>query len=178
MFIFPVQLTTSRIGNLTRLIHTLLYVMTIHTYIHTLALTNSRFQFWSPPLFPVPNSHLTTLHRVISEYLHLSKLVPACYYFLPWSGVFVCIVNRRAGGGRSLEGGHGDDAVGKSCGRVGRRGRCQYDRPVGGTGCYGGRASPPARGLVEALFRIAACWEYFHEHGLCVACCTRTFGDH
>ena len=31
--IFPVQLTTSRIGNLTRLIHTLLYVMTIHIYI-------------------------------------------------------------------------------------------------------------------------------------------------
>ena len=29
--IFPVQLTTSRISNLTRLIHTLLYVMTIHT---------------------------------------------------------------------------------------------------------------------------------------------------
>ena len=29
--IFPVQLTTSRIGNLNRLIHTLLYVMTIHT---------------------------------------------------------------------------------------------------------------------------------------------------
>ena len=35
IFIFPVQLTTSRIDNLTRLIHTLLYVMTIHTYIHT-----------------------------------------------------------------------------------------------------------------------------------------------
>ena len=33
--IFPVQLTTRRIGNLTRLIHTLLYAMTIHTYIHT-----------------------------------------------------------------------------------------------------------------------------------------------
>ena len=30
--IFPVKLTTSRIGKLTRLIHTLLYVMTIHTY--------------------------------------------------------------------------------------------------------------------------------------------------
>ena len=28
--IFSVQLTTSRIGNLTRLIHTLLYAMTIH----------------------------------------------------------------------------------------------------------------------------------------------------
>ena len=35
IFIFPVQLTTSRIGNLIRLIHTLLYVMTIHTFIHT-----------------------------------------------------------------------------------------------------------------------------------------------
>ena len=33
--IFPVQVTTSRIGKLTRLIHTLLYVMTIHAYIHT-----------------------------------------------------------------------------------------------------------------------------------------------
>ena len=32
-YYFPVQLTTSRIGNLTRLIHTLLYVMTILTYI-------------------------------------------------------------------------------------------------------------------------------------------------
>ena len=34
IFIFPVQLTTSRIANHNRLIHTtLLYVMTIHTYI-------------------------------------------------------------------------------------------------------------------------------------------------
>ena len=32
--IFPVQLTTSRMGNLTRLIHTLLYVFTID-YIHS-----------------------------------------------------------------------------------------------------------------------------------------------
>ena len=32
---FPVQLTTSRIGNLTRLIHTLAICVTIHTYIHT-----------------------------------------------------------------------------------------------------------------------------------------------
>ena len=35
ILIFPVQLTTGRIGNLTRLIHTLLYMMTIHKYIHT-----------------------------------------------------------------------------------------------------------------------------------------------
>ena len=40
--IFPVQLTTSRIGNLTRSIHTLLYVMTIHTYIHLLNCTLPR----------------------------------------------------------------------------------------------------------------------------------------
>ena len=33
--IFPIQLTTSRMDNLTRLIHTLLYVMTINTYLHT-----------------------------------------------------------------------------------------------------------------------------------------------
>ena len=33
MFIFPIQPTTGRIGNLTRLILTLLYVMIIHTYI-------------------------------------------------------------------------------------------------------------------------------------------------
>ena len=35
-FVFPVQLTMIRIGNLTSFIHTLLYVMTIHTYMHTL----------------------------------------------------------------------------------------------------------------------------------------------
>ena len=36
ILIFPVQLTTSRIDNLTRLMHTLLNVMTIiHTYIRT-----------------------------------------------------------------------------------------------------------------------------------------------
>ena len=35
IFIFPVQLTTRRIGIFTRLIHTLLYVMYIGTYIQT-----------------------------------------------------------------------------------------------------------------------------------------------
>ena len=33
MFIFPVQLATRRVGNLARLIHTLLYVMAMHIYI-------------------------------------------------------------------------------------------------------------------------------------------------
>ena len=35
IFIFPVQLTTCRTGNLTRLIHDLAIRVTIHTYIHT-----------------------------------------------------------------------------------------------------------------------------------------------
>ena len=55
MFIFPVQLTTSRIGNLTRLIHTLLYVMTIHTYIHTLTTRQPMVEFYllTFPRFPL-----------------------------------------------------------------------------------------------------------------------------
>ena len=35
IFIFPVQLTTGRIRNLTRLIHTLPMCVAIHKYIHT-----------------------------------------------------------------------------------------------------------------------------------------------
>ena len=46
--IFPVQLTTSRIGNLTRLIHTLLYVMTIHTYILKCVLRLFLVLVWCP----------------------------------------------------------------------------------------------------------------------------------
>ena len=38
IFIFSVQLTTSRISNLTRLIHTLAICVTIHTYIHRCSL--------------------------------------------------------------------------------------------------------------------------------------------
>ena len=45
---FPVQLTTSRIGNLTRLIHTLLHVMTIHTYILYAAVDSSHVTVVQP----------------------------------------------------------------------------------------------------------------------------------
>ena len=44
-YYFPVQLTTIRIGNLTRLIHTLLYVMTIH--IAALPRVNAPYLFLS-----------------------------------------------------------------------------------------------------------------------------------
>ena len=43
MLIFPFQLTTSKIGNLTQLIHTPLYVMTAHTYVHTLRIGEDRY---------------------------------------------------------------------------------------------------------------------------------------
>ena len=42
MFVFPVQLTMSRIGNLTRLIHTLLYeVCDYHAFFDALAIFTS-----------------------------------------------------------------------------------------------------------------------------------------
>ena len=41
IFIFPVQLTTCRTGNLIRLIHTLAICVTIHTYTCTTALAVS-----------------------------------------------------------------------------------------------------------------------------------------
>ena len=60
--IFPVQLTTSRIGNLTRLIHTLLDVMTIHTYIHTYiqgrAIGNNVVKFFETCLLCFFNFHV------------------------------------------------------------------------------------------------------------------------
>ena len=40
IFIFPVQLTSSRIGNLTRLIHTIAICVTIHTYYTVLYCTS------------------------------------------------------------------------------------------------------------------------------------------
>ena len=42
--IFPVQLTTSRIGNLTRFIHTLIHVVPMHACIHEVAALNVHFQ--------------------------------------------------------------------------------------------------------------------------------------
>ena len=57
ILIFPVQLTPSRIGNLTRLILLLLYVMTIHTYKYMglcimlpLELHRAFYTFWSHSL--------------------------------------------------------------------------------------------------------------------------------
>ena len=40
IFIFPIQLTKCKIGNLTRLIHTLAICVTIHTYIRYIHMLN------------------------------------------------------------------------------------------------------------------------------------------
>ena len=64
-FIFPVQLTTSRIGNLTRLIHTLAICMCDHTYIlHACAPTARR-------------SHLTTIVCVLFRFCSYFFMFPS-----------------------------------------------------------------------------------------------------
>ena len=78
--IFPVQLTTSRIGNLTRLIHTLLYVMTIHTYIHTYCVYQPA-QSPSVGKFP-PGSGSVSYHPVITKALTLNYVHSYHHLFL------------------------------------------------------------------------------------------------
>ena len=69
--IFPVQLTTSRIGNRTRLIHTLLYVMTIHTCrqettrLHAISCSKTG---WSSL------THNRVLHQALARSLRESKV--------------------------------------------------------------------------------------------------------
>ena len=82
---FPAKLTTSRIGNLTRLIHTLLYVMTIHTYIaidtyikaltiHTYIYTRSRISLARFFDSTVQYSRTVIIYRSI--YCHHINLSP------------------------------------------------------------------------------------------------------
>ena len=68
--IFPVQLTTSRIGNLTRLIHTLLYVMTIHTCIHTY------IQYNGGLLSDIILLTLCDIEEPLIKYMHPRAFVP------------------------------------------------------------------------------------------------------
>ena len=90
VFIFSVQLTTSRIGGLTRLIHTLLYVITIHTYIHTYS--SPRHYTVDPMLFPSGNPFIC--HE---EVLYLQPLIPPKRFdiFLPSLGMLRRIPPKR-----------------------------------------------------------------------------------
>ena len=62
---FPVQLTMDRIGNLTRLICTLLYVVTTDAYVYTVACTL--------------NSHLLSRHLGVVAGTLRGFLFPVCY---------------------------------------------------------------------------------------------------
>ena len=64
MFIFPVQLTTSRIGSLTRLIHFLLYVMTIHA---RFCLRNTRVY----PILSITQKHIGNTKEVNTNFSRL-----------------------------------------------------------------------------------------------------------
>ena len=60
--IFPVQLTTSKIGNLTRLIHTLLYVMAIHTY-----------SWYEVGMLKVPAVPYTAFNKKLRKYVQVRE---------------------------------------------------------------------------------------------------------
>ena len=97
IFIFPVQLTTSRIDNLTRLIHTLLYVMTIHKYIYTyilLVVEQSSLESQSrgcvcqdSNAYGSSRKELldTLLLTSLVSRLHLSRAVATTVFFYPFS---------------------------------------------------------------------------------------------
>ena len=73
--IFPVQLTTSRIGNLTRLIHTLLYVMTIHTVYLYEAVATVMFGRLNKPSKRAPRAACGSSHFIPSVGNALSRVV-------------------------------------------------------------------------------------------------------
>ena len=79
--IFPVQLTTRRIDNLTRLIHALLYVMTIRTYCYCLYCT-------CPLLHTLPMVDMgKNMPTLISQWDYLNMQHPLK---LPWKLLTLC----------------------------------------------------------------------------------------
>ena len=86
--IFPVQLTTSRIDNLTRLIHTLLYVMTIHTYIHS---SSSFLSFISLIADGPHHYHPACGHKGSS---HLSPVHALQFFYRDASSALLQLVNQ------------------------------------------------------------------------------------
>ena len=99
MFIFPVQPTTSRIGNLPRLIHALLYVMTIHTYIHRDIIYTSIYFCKSSEAVSFFRHNMSALHvlynilyrycTVSHERWHVecdSRVLSSFIRFLQWNG--------------------------------------------------------------------------------------------
>ena len=71
--------TTSRIGNLTWLIHTLLYVMTIHTYIHTYIHGDQKLHKYFCSLRVRGTSLLTYSYVTAGNWN--ARMNPSCIYF-------------------------------------------------------------------------------------------------
>ena len=82
ILIFLVQLTTSRIGNLTPLIHTLLYVMTIHTYIRIYCLESAGAGRVVLKVVPVTGAAFSgiTLNQLMSAFLFSHPLLTRSRY--------------------------------------------------------------------------------------------------
>ena len=85
----PVQLTTSRIGNLTRLIHTLLYVMTIHTVCVCVLSSHS---FWTSSSLDVP-AGVTQEEGHTGFLIHLLSAVRALIFLVRRIQPFLSLVD-------------------------------------------------------------------------------------
>ena len=88
--IFPVQLTTSRISNLTRLIHTLPYVMTIHTHIRY----STRY------LLFIKQFDFLSNRTTVQLYLYSSCGIVNCYMGCRWYAIGNRYVRRMRGTNR------------------------------------------------------------------------------
>ena len=104
---FPVQLTTSRIGNLTRLIHTLLYVMTIHILILIVSLSVWRMSRLTRDGTAEPVSRDQFLRRLrgqgnvyfpcSADHLRIGNLIRLIHTLLPLPGTcYHFILNTQA----------------------------------------------------------------------------------
>ena len=81
--IFPVQLTTNRNGNLARLIYTLLYIMTIHTYTNNVTCT-LYFRLLSGHLGVVAGAFDDLHNAAILASFFLIRVLAGCFR-LSWS---------------------------------------------------------------------------------------------
>ena len=90
IFIFPVQLTTSRIGNLTRLIHALAVCVTIHTIC---VCVFSSHPFWTSSSLDVP-AGVTQEEGHTGFLIHLPSAVRALIFVARRIQPFLSLVDR------------------------------------------------------------------------------------
>ena len=89
---FPCSADTSRIGNLTRLIHTLLYMMTIHIYICTVRYDRTAAVLFFHILYTVVNSADTRTPRTHREVQVCTAIT--CYYNVGTAAVSSSLISQ------------------------------------------------------------------------------------